>query len=205
MKVIRKYFITGTLIVVPIIITVYLLIGMFRFLDGILGRLINKLLLHYFDYSIPGLGIIFGILLIFFTGFFATHLISKKALSFWENWFTKFPIIRHIYPASKQVINFLFKDAKLAFEKTVLVEYPRKGIYSLGFITNEGAEVFCQKTNKNLVNVFIPSTPSPLTGFFCLIPKEEIIFIDINVEDALKMIVSGGVVNPHSQGNQPIA
>jgi len=201
MRSMRKYFLSGTLIVVPVVITIYLLVGMFKFFDGILGRLINKFILRYFGYSIPGLGIFFGVVLIFFTGLLATHFISKRSLSFWENWFTKFPIIRHIYPASKQVINFFLRDTPQSFRKTVLVEYPRKGIYSIAFLTNTSADVFCQATNKQLVNVFIPSTPSPLTGFFCLVPREDVIFVDIPVEQVLKLIISGGVVNLPSLDN----
>jgi len=196
MQFLRKNFIAGLLIVLPVIISVYLLLVLFHFLDGILGKLINKLLLYHYGYTIPGLGIIFGVLVIFLVGFLATHLISRRALSLLENWFTRFPLIRRIYPASKQIINFLFTDTKSAFKKTVLIEYPRKGIYTLGFLTNEAAEHFSTITRKELVNIFIPSTPGPLTGFMVMVPKRDVIVVDVTIEAALKILISGGVVNP---------
>lgn len=196
MKPIRKYFVTGSLIVLPILISIILFLWLFRFLDGILGRYINIYLKSHYGYTIPGLGIIFAIILILFTGFLTTHLINKRILSLFERWFIKFPVIKQVYPAVKQIIYFLFSDVKVTFRKTILVEYPRKGIYSLGFITNEGFKHFNEKTNKELINVFIPGTPGPLTGFLVLVPKEDIIIVDISIEDALKFIISGGVVNP---------
>lgn len=196
MKIIRKYFIAGSLIVLPVIITVLLFLWLFRFLDGILGNYVNSYLMNNYGYTIPGLGIIFAIILIFFVGFLATHLISRSILSFFENWFTKFPVIRQIYPAAKQIIYFLFTDRKLSFRKAVLIEYPRKGIYTLGFLTNEGFKYFNEKTKKELVNIFMPSTPGPFTGYLIMVPKGDIVVVDISVEDALKMLISGGVVNP---------
>lgn len=196
MKLIRKYFITGSLIVLPILISIILFLWLFRFLDGILGRYINIYLRSHYGYTIPGLGIIFTIILILFTGFVVTHLINRKILSLFEKWFIKFPVIKQIYPATKQIVNFLFSDVKVTFRKTVLIEYPRKEMYTLGFITNEGFKHFNEKTNKELVNVFIPTTPGPLTGFLVLLPKEDVIIVDISIEDALKFVISGGVVNP---------
>ena len=197
MSFIRRYFIAGSLIVLPIAITIFLFLWLFRFLDGILGRYINSFLMSNFGYVIPGLGIIFAIVLILLAGFFVTHLISRRVLSFFEKWFLKFPIVKQIYPAAKQIVSFLFTDTKASsFRKTVLIEYPRKGIYTLGFITNEGSKYFNAKTTKDLVNIFIPSTPGPLTGFFVMVPKNDVLVVDISVEDALKMFISGGVLNP---------
>jgi len=197
MQFLRKNFIAGTLIVLPVIITIYLFLALFNFLDGILGRFINTLLMREFGYIIPGLGIIFGLIVIFLVGFIATHLISRRTLAFFENCFVKFPIIKQIYPAAKQIISFLFTDTRSTFKKAVLIEYPRKGIFTLAFLTNEGAKYFCEKTRHELVNVFIPSTPGPLTGFMVMVPKRDVVMVDITVEDALKMLISGGVVNPH--------
>ena len=196
MKFLRKNFLAGTLIVLPVIITIYLFLALFKFVDGILGRYINRYLMQEYGYNIPGLGIIFGIIIIFLVGFIATHLISRRTLAFFERWFIKFPIIKQIYPAAKQIIAFLFTDTRSTFKKTVLIEYPRKGIYTLAFLTNDGAKYFSEKTRHELVNVFIPSTPGPLTGFMAMVPKRDVIFVDVTVEDALKMLISGGVVNP---------
>ena len=197
MKFIRRYFLTGSLIVLPTIITIYLFLWLFNFLDGIFGRFINKYLMAHYGYKIPGLGIILGVIVIISTGFFVTHLISRSALSILEKNLIKFPVIKQIYPAAKQIINFLFTDAKANFKKVVLVEYPRKGMHSLGFLTNEASISFHKDiNNKELVNIFIPSTPNPLTGYLIIVPREDVIIVDISVENALKMIISGGVINP---------
>jgi uncharacterized membrane protein len=195
----RKYFITGSLIVLPVLITTILFLWLFRLLDGLLGRYINHYLLSHYNYAIPGLGIILALIIVLLVGFLGRLLISKKIISILEGWFVKFPIIKQIYPAAKQIIYFLFTEAKTSFRKTVLVEYPRKGIYSLGFLTNEDCACFNEKTNKELFGVFLPSTPSPLTGFLVFVPKEDMIVVDILVEDALKLIISGGVVGPASK------
>lgn len=193
-KRIRKYFLAGMMVVSPVLLTVFLFLWSFRFLDGILGRHINKLLLRYYGYTIPGLGIIFAVALIFFAGFFVTHLVSKRVLRFFENWFVKFPLIKQVYPAVKEIVSFLFSDTRTHFKTTALVEYPRKGIYALGFITNDGPPDFNKKTHRELLSVFIPTTPTPLSGFLIFVPKEEVIVTDVSVESALKIIISGGVV-----------
>jgi len=204
MNFIRRYFIAGSLIVLPVIITIFLFLWLFRFLDSILGRYINSYLLHNYGYTIPGLGIIFTIALIFFVGFLATHLISKGVLSFFENSFTKFPIVKQIYPAAKKIIYFLFGDKNISFKKVVLVEYPSKGLFALGFLTNESLKLFKEKTGRDLINIFIPSTPSPLTGFLVMVHRNEVIFVDITVEEALKVVISGGVVNPTEKSSESL-
>jgi uncharacterized membrane protein len=196
MKTVRKYFVTGSLIVLPVFITLLLFLWLFKLLDGILGRYINNYLMSQYGYIIPGLGIIFTLIIILLAGFLATHLINRRILSLLERWFIKFPLVKQIYPAAKQIVYFLFTNPKIAFGKVVLVEFPRKGIYALGFITNDSCKLFNEKLNKELVNVFIPTTPSPLTGCLIFIPKEEAMVVDISTEDALKMIISGGVLNP---------
>lgn len=199
MKLIRKYFITGSLAILPVFITSLVFLWLFRLLDGILGRYINGYLMRNYGYSIPGLGIIFTFIFVIFTGFLVTHLINKSMLSFLENWLIKFPLVKKIYPAAKQMVYFLFSNPKVAFSKAVLIEFPRKGIYTLGFITNESSKLFNEKAGRELVNVFLPTAPSPLSGYLMFVPKEEVIPIDIPIEDALKLIISGGVINPLSK------
>lgn len=196
MKFIRRYFIAGSLIVLPAIITIFIFLLAFQLLDGVFGKYIDNYLMSHYGYTVPGSGIIFAIVLIFFVGFLASHLISRGILRFFENLFIKFPIIKQVYPAIKQIISFLFSDRKLSFRKVVLIEYPRKGVYTLGFLTNESSRLFRDKTRIDLVNIFIPSTPSPFTGFLIMVSKADTIAIDITVEEALKMLISGGVINP---------
>lgn len=197
MKIIRKYLIAGSLIVLPVLITIFLFMWAFNLLDGVFGNYIDNFLISHYGHTFPGSGIVFAIIVIFCVGFLASHLISKSILSFFENFFFKFPVVKQVYPSVKQIITFIFSEKKLAFRKVVLIEYPRKGIYSLGFLTNESAKLFRDKTRKqNLVNVLIPTTPGPLTGYLVMVPQDEVINVDITVEEALKMLISGGVVNP---------
>jgi len=198
MKFIRRYLITGVMVVLPVLLTLFLFIWLFQFLDGLLGRFINRLLLREYGYTVPGLGIIFAFLIVFFAGFFVTHFVSAKVLNIFERWFVRFPLIKQIYPAVKKIVSFLFTNTHARFRKTVLIEYPSRGLYSIGFITSEGFEHFNKKTGKELVGIFVPSTPGPFTGFFVMVPKEEVIVVDISVEDALKILISGGVVMPEA-------
>ena len=110
----------------------------------------------------------------------------------------RFPLVRHIYPSVKQIIVFLFASQRQAFKKVVLVEYPRCGIWSLGFVTNEGFKEAKDKTGQDLLNIFIPSSPGPLTGFFVIIPRQEVLFLEISIEEAIKLLVSGGLLNSTS-------
>jgi len=113
-----------------------------------------------------------------------------------EAFFSKLPLVSKIYFPIKKILEFLFLNSEKRFKEAVLVEYPRKGVYSLGFITNRADKNFEKRLNKNFYNVFIPSSPSPLTGFMIVVPEEEIIFLNISIEEAISLIVSGGLLNP---------
>jgi uncharacterized membrane protein len=192
----RHYFITGFLLLLPLYITFYLLSIIFRFIDGIFGGLINGYLKSNFGFFIPGIGIILGILIILAAGFVTSHFLSKRVLSGIEKWFSKLPGVRQIYPSTKQIIGFLFSKDKAAFKKVVLVEYPSKGIWSVGFLTNEGLKEAQEKTQEELLHILIPTAPSPWSGPLILIPKREVKFLDISVEDGIKLIVSAGILKP---------
>jgi len=195
---VKRIFITGLAAIIPIIITIYIILGLFKFADGILGKFINRYLYAYLGYEIPGLGIIISILIIFFLGVILK--ISRMSLSrVFENLLLKIPLVNSVYSPVKKIVDFLFFQQPSKFRGVVLVEYPRKGIYSIGFITNKSPSQFLQKVNRKLYNVFIPSSPSPLTGFTILVPEEEIVFLDMTIEEAIKVIVSGGMLGPDEQ------
>lgn len=192
----RRYFVTGLLIILPAFVTLYLLFVIFRFIDSLGGRLVNSYLNKHWGFIVPGLGFILGALLIVITGFLATNFLGKKILPALEKRFLKLPFIRQIYPAVKEITKFFFSAEKFAFKKVVLVEYPSKDIWSVAFVTNEGFKEAQDKTGQELVHVFIGSTPSPFSGFFVLVPKSTVKFLDISVEDAVRLIVSGGIIKP---------
>ena len=202
----KRYFVTGLLVVLPVLITVYLFISLFLFFDNILGRYISRFTVAALGYKIPGLGLLLFVAIIFIVGFFATNFIGRKFLRYIEKVWFKFPFVRKIYPAAKQITEFLFSQkihGKL--QKVVLVEYPRKGMYSLGFVTNQAAADIQKKTGQDLLNVLIPSVPNPITGMMVVVPKDEVIVLDISIENAIKIIVSGGVLNPTDLPKEPPA
>jgi len=196
LKRIQNYFLTGLAILLPVVITLYILVSVFKFFDHILGRFLNNYFEENLGFYVPGIGILLFVFVVLISGFFTTHFLKKKFQLALENWFLKLPFIKLVYPSVKQVIGFLFDKEKPVLQKAVLVEYPRKGIYSLGFITNESMKIIKEKTGKDFLNVLIPSSPSPFSGFVVMVPKEEVIFLDISVEAACKFIISDGVVNP---------
>ena len=196
MNKLKRYFITGLLTILPTFITLYLFFIIFRFIDNIIGRVINRYLQVEFGFSVPGLGLIMAILIILATGFIVSHLLSKKALPLIERWFLKLPGIRQIYPAIKQIVGFVFSKDMAAFKKVVLVEYPSKGIWSVGFMTNEGFREAQELTGQELIHVLVGSTPSPWSGFFILVPKNAVKFLEMSAEEGIKLIVSGGILKP---------
>jgi len=192
----RRYFAAGILVGLPIFITLYLLFVIFKFLDNFFGVMINKYLREIVGFSIPGVGIILGILLILILGFIVSHLLSKRVLPVLEGWFLKLPGIRQLYPPIKEIVGFIFTKENPAFKKVVLVEYPSAGIWSVGFMTNDGFREAQEKLGQELVHVLIGSTPSPWSGFFILVPKNKVKFLEMTVEEGIKLIVSGGILKP---------
>ncbi len=195
----KKIFITGLTATIALVITVYVIVGLFYFLDGFLGKPINAFVYESIGYTIPGLGILIGILIIFLLGLLI-HLARMRLFRWFYKWsadlFFKIPLTGKIYIPVKRIVDFLFFPPRKDFKSAVLVEYPRKGIYSLGFLTNENNIEFASKGKRKLYNVFIPSSPSPLTGFTIVVEEKEVNSLNISVEEALRLVVSGGLLNP---------
>jgi uncharacterized membrane protein len=196
MSKVKKYFFAGFFIILPAFVTVYVLYAIFIFIDGIWGKLLNFYLRKYLGFAIPGLGFILGMLTILVVGFIATNLFGKRLFKFFEQIFLKFPFIKLIYDPAKQIVDSFTSRDNPAFKKVVMVEYPSKGIWSVGFLTNEGFKEAQEKTGEDLLHIFIATTPSPLTGFLILVPKRDVKILDIPVESGVKLVVSGGIVKP---------
>ncbi|MDD5196747.1 MAG: DUF502 domain-containing protein [Candidatus Omnitrophica bacterium] len=196
MKRLKRYFAAGILVGLPVFLTFYLLFIIFKFLDSLFGVIINKYLEEVLGFTLPGIGLILGILLILIIGFVVSHLLSKKALPVIEGWFLKLPAIRQVYPPIKEIVGFIFSRDKPAFKKVVLVEYPCAGIWSVGFMTNDGFREAQEKLGQELVHILIGSTPSPWSGFFILVPKVKVKFLEMSVEEGMKLIISGGILKP---------
>jgi len=189
---IRNYFITGIVVLIPIGITIYLT----KFLISISSKIIPKEINpnHYLPYNIPGLEIFIALIIITLIGWLSLSFIGKKFLDFINNILGRIPILRTIYSAIVQMTE-TFTQKTDNEKNVVLVEYPRKGSWAVGFATKENTGEISKKTKKKLLNVFVPTTPNPTSGFLLMFPKEEVIFLDISFEEASKFIVSAGTSN----------
>jgi len=192
----RRYFLSGLVVLLPLALTIYLFVLAMDFADGLMGKFIQPIIREKLRFYVPGLGIILGVILIVLVGFFATNFFGKKIHAAFENVLVRLPFFRQVYPAIKEMAMFLFSRDKLRFKQVVLIEYPRKGLFSIGFLTNETHPKFCEMTKKKLRNVFLPSAPGPLTGYIIMVPEDDIHYTNVPVEEAFKFILSGGVVNP---------
>jgi uncharacterized membrane protein len=192
----KRYLITGLVVVTPVFLTVYILFVAFRFTDNILGRILNVYLRRAFGFYIPGLGLLLFLFFIIIIGFLTSRFFGKKLFKFLERRFANLPMINKIYPIMKQVIRFILAQQEFGFKKVVLAEYPSKGIWSIGFITNEQFKKVSDATGAEMVAVLVPNSPGPLTGSVIFVAKENLRFPDLSVSDALKIIISGGVFKP---------
>jgi len=190
--VLKRQFLSGVLVVVPLILTYVVLRFLFEAIDGILSPYLVKFL----GYSIPGLGIISTILIIILTGFFVRSIVGASIYKRGDNLLTKLPIVRIFYLAAKKLIEALAQSDNEAFKEVVMFEYPRRGTWVVGFLTSKIKFVNKSDAQLELVGVFIPSTPTPVSGIVIFAPQEDIISLDITVEEGLKLIVSGGIVAP---------
>ena len=182
---IRNYFITGVVVLIPISVTVYFTIFLVSISSRILPKEINPN--NYLPYNIPGVEIA--------TAIFVITVIGWLSLSFLDNILKKIPILRTIYSAIVQMTETFTKTDKNK-KNVVLVEYPRKGSWAVGFATKENEGEISDKINKKLINVFVPTTPNPTSGFLLMFPKEDVIYLDLTFEEASKFIVSAGTSNP---------
>lgn len=199
---VKGVFLTGLFVLIPISLTVYVTAGMIRFIDSFVDILPQRFNPNtYLPVYIPGSGIIYTIVLALVVGLLVRNYIGKKALSYGETLVNKIPLVRVLYGALRQVTEaILSKDAQ-HFKKVAVIEYPRRGIYSLAFITGKTCRELSANTPSPMIGVFVPTTPNPTSGFYLMVPEEEVINVDISVEDAFKLILSGGMVSPNSLGS----
>ena len=189
----RNYFITGAVVLIPIGITAYLTLFIIKISSKILPKELNPN--NYLPYDIPGVEIIISILLITFIGWLSLSFIGKRLLKILEDTLKKIPILRTIYSAITQMTE-TFTKSKGKKKNVVLVEYPRKGSWAVGFATKKNSGEITNKAKKKLINVFIPTTPNPTSGFLLMFPQDEVIYLDMTFEEASRFIVSAGTSNP---------
>lgn len=184
---VKKYFLTGLLVVVPVGVTIFVLKALLVWIDGILGDIEQELLGHYY----PGLGIVTLLLIIIITGVISANYVGNKMLRAWDRLLRRLPLVRGIYSTVKQMMETFSTEQN--FHGVGLVEYPRKGCYSIGFITGQANEQSMGLTGKHL-SVFVPTTPNPTAGFLLILPENEVRKLDMTVDQGMKYIVSLGLV-----------
>ena len=189
----RNNFIAGVVVLIPIGITVYLTLFITKISSKILPKELNPN--HYLPYDIPGVEIIISIILITFIGWLSLSFIGKKLLEIFNNVLKRIPILRTIYSAFVQMLE-TFTKSEVNKKNVVLVEYPKKGTWAVGFATNKNTGEIKNKIGQEVINVFVPTTPNPTSGFLLMFPKEDVIYLDITFEQASKFIVSAGSTNP---------
>ena len=192
----RNYFFTGVVVLIPIGFTLYLTIFIIKVSSNLIPKEINPN--HYLPFSIPGLEILISIILITIVGGLSLSFIGGKFLSLVNDLFKKIPILRTIYSAIGQMTETFTKKDNTK-KSVVLVEYPKKGSWAVGFATKDNKTEMSTKTKEQLVNVFIPTTPNPTSGFLIMFPKKDLIFLNMTFEEASKFIVSAGTSNPKTK------
>lgn len=193
----KNYFLTGLLVILPIYVTVYIILFLIRGMDAILKFVPVKYLPEtYLHIYIPGLGLILAVILISAVGLLTRNFAGRRVVQFWELVVDRIPLVRIIYSGVKQLLEAFFLQKTNAFKRVALVEYPRRGIYVIGFITGETKGEIQSKTDKNMVNVFVPTTPNPTSGFYILAPEDELVILNMSIEDAFKLLISGGIFSP---------
>ena len=193
----RTWLIAGLLVVMPLGVTVFILLALFRFLDNLLGPSFRLLL----GTDVPGLGLISGIVLILVVGALTSNIVGRRVVEGFDWLMMRIPLARTIYSATKQFSDSILSQNRGAFKEAVLIEWPRPGLYTVGFVTGETRGEAQEKTKELVINVFIITTPNPTTGFLCLVPESQIIELEMSVEDALKLVMSAGIVVPPYRGS----
>jgi uncharacterized membrane protein len=197
MSFLRRYLVAGLLVWLPLGAT-------FLVINLLVGWMDNSLLLlpeayrpdNLFGFHIPGLGVLLSLLILLLTGLVAANLIGSKVVGMWERLLARIPLVRSVYSAVKQMVETMFADKGKSFRKVILIEFPRRGLWTLAFLTSDETGVVQRATGLDVVNVYVPTTPNPTGGYFVLVPKEDIRELDMSVDDGLKMLLSMGAVNP---------
>ncbi|OGI51403.1 MAG: hypothetical protein A3E57_04785 [Candidatus Muproteobacteria bacterium RIFCSPHIGHO2_12_FULL_60_33] len=204
MGTLRRYLMAGLLVWVPLGVTLLIVAFLVDLMDQTLLLLPEVIQPeNLLGFRIPGLGLVLTAIVVLVTGMVVTNLFGKQLFTIGERILQRIPLVRSIYASVKQVAESMFSSGK-SFRKVVLVEYPRQGMWSLAFQTGTGASEISSKTGQEIVNIFIPTTPNPTSGFFLMVPRDDVIELDMSVDQGLKMLLSVGVVVPDNKKDEII-
>ena len=197
MKHLRRYLVAGLLVWIPLGVTIFIL----KVLIGLMDRSLLLIPQQYrpeewLGFSVPGLGLILTLLVLLVTGLLAANIVGRSMVGLWESLLDRIPVVRSVYSAAKNFTEIVFSDSGQSFKKVLLIEYPRKGIYSLAFQTATNLGEVQGRMGEQMVCTFVPTTPNPTSGYIIIVPKKDIIELDMEIDEALKMIISLGVIIP---------
>lgn len=197
MKHLRRYLVAGLLVWIPLGVTIFIL----RVLIGLMDRTLLLIPQQYrpeewFGFTIPGLGLILTLLVLLITGLLAANIVGRSMVGLWESMLDRIPVVRSVYSAAKNFAEIVFSDSGQSFKKVLLIEYPRKGVYSLAFQTATSLGEVQGRMGEEMICTFVPTTPNPTSGYIIILPKKDVIELDMEIDEALKMIISLGVVVP---------
>lgn len=202
-KGVRGYLAAGLLFLVPVILTIYVVVQLFLWLDGILNEHVSQLIFHFLDAEpasapIPGVGLVALVLIILLTGMAVRNILGRQLVKLSDLILSRIPLVKHIYGTLQQIGQAFLSDKSDTFKRAVLFEYPRPGIYSIAFITQDTRGLIQRRLSENdkedCYSIFLPTTPNPTSGFLLFVPKTDVIELNISVEEALKLIISGGSI-----------
>ena len=189
----KRYFLTGLLVIIPIWGTFLILKALFIAVDGILGDLLVRLVPSHY---VPGLGILALIVLVFAAGLFATNFMGRRIVKWWEQLLNRVPLVRGIYSTLKSMIDVLSIAENASYNRVVMIQFPKNGHYCIAFVTGMTKGEMQDLSQEPLIHVYVPTSPNPTSGYFLLVPEHEVTSVDISVEEAMKLIVSGGLCSP---------
>ena len=197
MKHLRRYLVAGLLVWIPLGVTVFIL----RVLIGLMDKTLLLIPAQYrpeewLGFTVPGLGLILTLLVLLVTGLLAANIVGRSMVGLWESLLDRIPVVRSVYSAAKNFTEIVFSDSGQSFKKVLLIEYPRKGIYSLAFQTATNLGEVQARMGEEMICTFVPTTPNPTSGYIIIVPKKDIIELDMEIDEALKMIISPGVIVP---------
>ena len=193
----RRYFVAGLLVWLPLVATILLLAFVIRLVDRSLLLLPPAIRPeNLIGFTVPGLGVILTLIILLVTGVIVANFFGRRLITLWEGLLSRIPLVNTVYGAIKQITSSLFSDTGQSFREVVLVEYPRRGLWMLAFVTGDTPKQFQETIGHDLINIYVPTTPNPTSGFYIMVPPADVKRLDVPVEAGLKMILSAGVVNP---------
>lgn len=199
----RNYFFTGLIVVGPVSITIYIIWALISFVDSWVKPLLPKIWQpETYGFWVPGMGVVFSIIILIIVGAFVANLFGRTIISFGEQMVGRMPVVRGVYGALKQIFETVLSQSQTSFQNVGIIEYPRKGLYSIVFVsTDTTGEIAdkCNYTGEGMLSIFLPTTPNPTSGYLLFVPRGDVTILEMKVEDAAKMVISAGLVVPEYQ------